>query len=128
MVLSGRFSPKLRTSATKYGTNKCLSLVDTVHAAATSDYIGPPEVVIVNDGSQDATLEVLVREFNLASVDWTPISICPHKSLKRVYGAAVGCAKLIVADKENGGKADALNAGINLCAGAYVCVIDADTL
>jgi cellulose synthase/poly-beta-1,6-N-acetylglucosamine synthase-like glycosyltransferase len=106
-----------------------LPVVDTIHAIVNSDYGGPLEIVVVNDGSQDATLQVLAREFDLAAFDRTLVSGCPHRPLKQLCGAAAGPrAQLIVADKENGGKGDALNAGINLCSGAYVCIIDADTL
>jgi cellulose synthase/poly-beta-1,6-N-acetylglucosamine synthase-like glycosyltransferase len=46
--------------------------------------------------------------------------------IKQVYAASA--ERLIVVDKENGGKADALNAGI--CAASYpmVCCIDADII
>ncbi len=86
------------------------------------------EVIVVNDGSPDNTLNVLKQNFELEripyrhsqqDIDTAPI-VGVYKS--RFY------SNLIVIDKLNGGKADSLNAGINLANCQYVCGIDADSL
>ncbi len=82
------------------------------------------EIVVVNDGSKDRTVEVLRQEFALSESD-QPVRIqLKTRPIRTVYASPT--ERLILLDKENGGKADALNAGI--CAANYplVCCIDAD--
>ena len=94
------------------------------------------EVIIVNDGSVDDTLEKLIREFQLVQVDFyykekikTRKVRGHYKSTNPIY------AKLLVVDKENGkSKADASNAGINsakhplfLCTDVD-CILKKDTI
>jgi cellulose synthase/poly-beta-1,6-N-acetylglucosamine synthase-like glycosyltransferase len=84
------------------------------------------EVVVVNDGSKDATLEVLMREFDLHDSDQPVRMQLQTAPLRGVYTSPTG--RLTVVDKENGGKSDALNAGV--CAAGYplVCCLDADII
>lgn len=85
------------------------------------------EVVLVNDGSPDRTIDVLIREFDLYEVPpAVPIAI-PTKPV-RAYYRSRRYSKLLVIDKENGGKADALNAAMNAARFPYVVAVDADTL
>jgi cellulose synthase/poly-beta-1,6-N-acetylglucosamine synthase-like glycosyltransferase len=86
------------------------------------------EVVLVNDGSKDKTLPLLIESFKLERVyrAWRPEVPC--KPIRGIYISAL-YPNLIVVDKENGGsKADAVNAGINLARYPLVCVVDADSL
>ena len=85
------------------------------------------EVVVVNDGSTDRTLDRLVAEFGLRrtnhvfrrSVDTAPV--------RGIY-VSPGEPKLVVVDKVNGRKADALNAGLNIARYPLFCAIDADSI
>lgn len=84
------------------------------------------EVVVVNDGSKDNTLEVLKREFDLWESDQPVRMQLPTAPLRGVYSSPY--ERLIVVDKENGGKADSLNAGICVARYPLVCCIDADII
>lgn len=85
------------------------------------------EVIVINDGSQDDTLATLTREFSLVmfpDVYWQRIK---GKGVRAIYHSTV-YPGLRVIDKEHGGKADALNTGINASRYPLYCAVDADTV
>jgi cellulose synthase/poly-beta-1,6-N-acetylglucosamine synthase-like glycosyltransferase len=84
-------------------------------------------VIVINDGSTDNMLERLQEAFDLVPVRQ---AVRTQVETKRIRGAYVSRRhpNLCVLDKENGGKSDALNAGINAAAYPYVCAIDADAV
>ncbi len=85
-------------------------------------------VIIVNDGSKDDTLNQLLNFFNFRSlpVNKYKDSVIKTAPIKNIYEAHNG--KLILIDKQNGGKSDAINAAINIADGTYLCTIDADSI
>lgn len=85
------------------------------------------EVIVINDGSIDGTLERLQTNFSLFPVPNTTRQILRTKPIRRVY-RSLDRPNLIVVDKENGGKSDALNVGINISSFPLFCSIDADSL
>jgi cellulose synthase/poly-beta-1,6-N-acetylglucosamine synthase-like glycosyltransferase len=85
------------------------------------------EVIVINDGSDDGTLENLVSIFKLRKIDLVYRNIIKTKRVKGFYHNSE-LPNLIVIDKENGGKSDALNCGINASKSPYFCSIDADSL
>ncbi len=85
------------------------------------------ELIVVNDGSKDRTLDVLKDEFNLKRTDFVFRKSIPTEDVKDIY-ISDSYKNLIVIDKVNGGKADALNTGINVSNYPYFCAIDADSV
>jgi cellulose synthase/poly-beta-1,6-N-acetylglucosamine synthase-like glycosyltransferase/HEAT repeat protein len=85
------------------------------------------EVIVINDGSKDRTLDVLIKEFSLVRVHIAYNRRLPTEPLKNFYVNPT-IPNLIVVDKENGGKDDALNVGINVSHYPLVCSVDADTI
>jgi len=106
--------------------NESETIVETVRSLLTLRY-ADHEIVVVNDGSTDVTLARLVAEFDLERVDHVATSNVPTELIRRVYRSRRH-PNLLVVDKTNGGKADALNAGFNHSRGAIFCAMDADTL
>ncbi|NNM35356.1 MAG: glycosyltransferase family 2 protein [Gemmatimonadetes bacterium] len=84
-------------------------------------------IIVVNDGSSDATLDRLTTSFDLVPASRMPTSELPTAPVRRIYQSR-NHPNLWVIDKSNGGKADALNAGINYCATPFFCAVDADTV
>lgn len=115
--------------------NEEVIIYDSVNSLLSLDY--PKfEVVIVNDGSVDKTLEVLIREFELEEVPYYYVYNVYCKPLKAVFRSTNPMYnRLIVVDKVNGGtKADAMNAGVNVAQYDYFintdvdCILARDTL
>jgi cellulose synthase/poly-beta-1,6-N-acetylglucosamine synthase-like glycosyltransferase len=85
------------------------------------------EVVVINDGSKDGTLDVLVREFKLQPFPEAYRRQLATREIRQVYRSA-RIPNLRVIDKVNGGKADSLNAGINAARYPLFCGVDADSI
>ncbi len=87
------------------------------------------EVIVINDGSKDDCLEKLIKAYDLVKTDAFVDSAIPTKEIRGVYKSKKTIyKKLIVVDKVNGGKADALNVGINISSNDYLVCIDVDCI
>ena len=85
------------------------------------------EVIVISDGSKDKTIPVLIERFDLVPVKTIYEQRVRTKPVRTLYRSSTYPA-LVVVDKENGGKADALNVGLSFAKGELVCAMDADTL
>lgn len=106
--------------------NEEKTIADSAKALLSINY-PELELIIINDGSKDRTMEVLVGEFLLRKVDKAFKKALFTKPIKGAYISAA-FPNLLVIDKENGGKADALNAGLNFSKYPLFCSVDADTI
>lgn len=102
------------------------SIIDSANSLLNLHYPNY-EVIIVNDGSTDNTLQKLIQHFQLEKTDRFIPQRLKTKPIRGIY-ASRNIPKLVVIDKANGGKADALNVGINTSQKEYYCGIDADSL
>ncbi len=107
--------------------NESASIITSVKAMLQLEY-PQYELIVVNDGSTDDTLQKLIDEFGMQKFPEAYRARVDCKPVKGVY-RSTRVANLRVVDKVNGGsKADASNAGINICRYPLVCVVDADSV
>jgi YaiO family outer membrane protein len=106
--------------------NESATIKASVTAILTLEYRNY-EVVVVNDGSRDDTMEQLRHAFDLYEIPRVYPETIETKPLRALYRSR-SRSRLLVLDKENGGKADSLNAAINASRFPLVIAVDADTL
>ena len=126
--LSGLFDTRLYKSISILAPayNEEASIIESTEALLHLEF-ADYEIIVINDGSKDSTLEKLIKHFQLKKIDrYIPKSI-ETEPIKAVYGSHRH-PNLFVVDKENGRKADALNAGINVSRKDLICAVDSDTL
>ncbi|HBY57915.1 MAG TPA: glycosyl transferase [Candidatus Atribacteria bacterium] len=121
-----RFSNTKPISLIVPAYNEGNTIIDSTKAFLQLEY---PEfqIIVVNDGSKDDTLDKLITHFSMKKVHFGVIENLNTKPLRGVYMSSK-YPSLIVLDKENGGKADAINAGINISKNPLICVVDADSI
>lgn len=106
--------------------NESGNIIESIESLLKLEY-PEYEIIIINDGSSDDTIERLITYFELEKTDLYYKKTINHQPIRGIYKSPE-LPSLTVIDKENGGKADALNAGINVSDYDLVCSIDADSI
>lgn len=106
--------------------NEAKTIVTNIQALL-QQYYPKFEVIFINDGSTDNTIEKLKVAFDLKISPRIPTGDISTEKIKRIYYSRLH-DNFFMIDKENGGKADAINAGINFSRYPLVCIIDADSI
>lgn len=107
--------------------NEELTVIETVKSLLDLDY-KLYEIIVIDDGSDDKTSKVLVDYFKMEEIDKPIRKTLKTKAVKKVYETEEYKVKITLIQKDNGGKADALNAGINMSECPYFMSIDADSM
>jgi poly-beta-1,6-N-acetyl-D-glucosamine synthase len=125
-IISSPFAPMITVIAPAY--NESLSIVENIKALLAL-YYPNFEIVVVNDGSKDNTLEKAIDAYDLEKVTYVVDYKIPCQEIRGIYKSKKRAFNnLTVVDKFNGGKADALNSGINIAKGDYFISIDVDSI
>ena len=124
VILSSEISPTVSILAPAYNEEK--TIVENARSLLSIQYV-KMEVIIINDGSSDNSLIKLIEHYNLEKVDFAVNYKIHCEEILGVYKSKnEAFHKLTVIDKINGGKSDALNAGINISKNALITSIDVD--
>lgn len=125
-ILSSPFAPGISLIAPAY--NEGMTIIDNIKSLLSIMY-NNFEVIVINDGSKDDTLEKMISAFGLVRVAYDLRAPLKTKPVRGVYKSTNRAfRKLIVVDKVNGGKADALNVGLNISRRDLVACIDVDCI
>lgn len=109
------------------GYNEEVTICDTVHSLLNLDY-KLYEIVVVDDGSKDDTSKVLIEEFKMTKVRRKIKKSIRCQEEEFVYESYAYKVPVVLIRKKNGGKADALNMGINASRYPYFICMDADSM
>lgn len=107
--------------------NEEVTIVDSIQSLVNLEY-RLYEIIIIDDGSKDRTVENLIQAFSFIKIDRPIRMSLPCAPLKCVYEAKVKGVSITLVSKENGGKGDSLNMGINVSKYPYFICIDADSM
>ncbi len=124
VLLKSPFVPSVSVLAPAY--NEAATVRDSVRSMLRLRH-PRHEVIVINDGSADGTLQALIEEFRLYRSSRVPLGEIPTAVVRGVYESR-DPIPLVVIDKENGGKADALNCGINYSRHELFAAVDSDSI
>ncbi|SDC41676.1 Glycosyltransferase, catalytic subunit of cellulose synthase and poly-beta-1,6-N-acetylglucosamine synthase [Pelagirhabdus alkalitolerans] len=123
-MLASNYTPPLSLIIPCYNEESTIN--DNVKALLSMNY-REFELIIVNDGSKDSTLDQLISEFELQKIKMPYRRKLNTEEINDIYFSRL-FDNIVVVDKKNGGKADALNAGINISKYPIITAIDADSI
>lgn len=125
-IITSPLAPSISIIAPAY--NEASTVVQNVKSLLSLHY-GKFEVILVNDGSKDDSINKLIENFQLVKTEYAYNETITAKPVRGVYKSSNSSySKLTVVDKENGGKADALNVGINISLNEIIACIDVDCI
>ena len=125
-ILVSPLAPSVSVLAPAY--NEEVNVVENIRSLMSLHY-GNYEVIVINDGSEDNTFQKIFGYYQLEKVDFAVDYQIKCKHIQGIYKSKLASfSKLTVIDKLNGGKSDALNAGINVSANDLVLCIDVDCI
>ena len=125
-ILSSPLVPEISIIAPAY--NEGVTITDNIRSLLSLHY-SKLTVIIVNDGSKDDTREKAIAAYDLVKVPFDYQSKIATKAVRGIYKSKnPAFSQLIFVDKENGGKADAINVGINVSNSEYFACIDVDCI
>ena len=125
-VMASPLAPSLTIVAPAY--NEGMTIVENIRSLLSLKYVNY-EVMVVNDGSKDDTMQKMIDAYDLVKIDRKIDPNWKSKPIRGVYKSRQqSFTKLTVIDKENGGKSDALNTGMQLSENQYIGCIDVDCL
>lgn len=108
--------------------NEEATIIENIRSLLSLEY-PKVEVIVVNDGSTDNSLQSVIDYYNLVKVNYAYSENIQTAKVRGIYRSInVAYANFIYVDKENGGKADALNAGINISRSDLFLAIDVDCI
>jgi cellulose synthase/poly-beta-1,6-N-acetylglucosamine synthase-like glycosyltransferase len=126
LLASSEYAPTVSILAPAY--NEGANIIENVRSLLAVHY-NNIELVVINDGSKDDSLQKLIEAYNLVKIPFLVNEKIKTKPIRGIYKSNNSLYhKLIVVDKINGGKADALNTGINVASNKYLVCIDVDCI
>lgn len=126
LLASSEYAPTVSILAPAY--NEGANIIENVRSLLAVHY-NNIELIVINDGSKDDSLQKLVEAYNLVKIPFLVNEKIKTKPIRGIYKSSNSLYhKLIVVDKMNGGKADALNTGINVASNKYLVCIDVDCI
>lgn len=106
--------------------NEEAGILDSVRSLLSLNY-PQTEIIVINDGSTDSTLEKMLTHFQMVKTNRVVRQDLVTKEVKAIY-RSTKISNLILVDKDNGGKADSLNMGINVSRYSHFCAVDGDSI
>lgn len=106
--------------------NEELGIIESMHSLITLKY-PETEIIVIDDGSRDSTAKLVIESFDMVTSMRNINADLPTEKILGIYQSKLH-PKVFLIRKDNGGKADALNAGINFSRYPYFCSIDGDSI
>ncbi|MGL4362978.1 MAG: glycosyltransferase family 2 protein [Cellulosilyticaceae bacterium] len=107
--------------------NEEVTICDTINSLLEVDY-NEYEIIAINDGSTDTSIEKVIEKYNLKKIYKPMKKSIETSDIINIYSGVYKNISITLIDKENGGKADALNVGINYSKYPIYVAIDADSM